>query len=163
MGPHGIDQVLLQVLLLQVGHGKEAVVIAMRRFHAEHTLAPVEGIAEAPGQAVFHHPLRHAHLLEDLHGAAREDDGPAALGHLQLGFEQHAALAMARQLQRGGQSHRAGADDDDRMALCPRMLRRQPGLVHPVAVVDGMPRLGMGLVHGCLRLGPLQCRQHGSP
>jgi hypothetical protein len=63
----------------------------------------------------------HADLLQDLHRAAREDDGAAALGDLQLGFEQHAGHAQARQLQRGKQADRAGADDDDFLAILRRV------------------------------------------
>src|SRR5256885_4695109 len=61
MGQHGIDQVLLQVLLLQVGHGEEAVVLAVRCFHAKHALAPVEGVAKAPDRKSTR--LNSSHLV----------------------------------------------------------------------------------------------------
>jgi hypothetical protein len=54
--------------------------------------------------------------------AAGEDDGAAALRHLQLGFEQHAGHAQAGQLQRGHQARRAGAGDDDFLAILRRVL-----------------------------------------
>jgi hypothetical protein len=119
---HGLGQVLLQVLLLQVDHREEAVVRIVRCLHAVHALAAVERIAKAPGQAVGRDGRVHADLLQDFHGAAREDDGAAALGDLQLGFEQHAGHAQARQLQRGKQADRAGADDDDFLAILRRVL-----------------------------------------
>jgi len=110
-GQHRVDQVFLQVLLLQVDHGKEAVVRIVRRFHAEDTLAAVPGVAKAPGQAVCRDALCHTDLLQDLHRAPREDDGAAAFRHLALGFQQHAGHTVACQFQCRRQAHRAGTGD----------------------------------------------------
>ena len=122
VGPHGIDQVFLQILLLQVDHGEKAVVRIVWRFHAEHALTAVKRVAEAPGQAVLGDAVRHAHLLQDLHGAAREHDGAAAFRHLALRFEQHTLHAVARQLQRGHQSDGAGPGDHHGVVLWLRVL-----------------------------------------
>src|SRR5260221_8783448 len=108
-------------------------------------------IRRPPRSTLFPYTTLFRSLLEDLHGAAREDDGTAAFGYLQLGLQQHASLPVARQLQCRGQAYRPRSDDDDGVPLHPRMLRWQPGPMHLVAVVDGLPGLGMGLVHGGLR------------
>ena len=146
-GGAGVDQVFLHVLLLDVQHGKEAVVGAVRRLHAKHRLTLVNRVAEAPGQAVLGHALGGAHLLQDLHRAAREHDGAAALRHLELGRDQHAGHAMARQLQRGHHARGAGAGDHHLVARLRAVLRGQPGRMHAVVVIDRRARLGRRLVH----------------
>ena len=156
VGLHCIDQVFLQVLLLQIDHGKEAVVVGTRVFHAKHTLTAVDAVAVAPGQSGLRHALGHAHLLQDFHGAAREHNGAAAFGHLQLGLEHHAALTVASNLQRRGQTHGAGADDDDGVVLLTWMPAGKPGLVHLVLVVDGAAWLGIWLMHVLVSWG--RCR-----
>ena len=125
-GHAGIQQVLLQELLLDVEHRPEAVVVIVRRLHAEHPPAAVDGIAAAPGQAGSHQPVGHAHLLQDLQRAAGEDDGPTAGRHLQLGIQHHAGHAVARQFQRRYQPGRAGTGDHHRVPRLRRVGRRQP-------------------------------------
>ena len=109
VGGTGVQQVFLQVLLLQVDHGIEAVVVVVRRLHAEHPFATVVGIAKAPGQSVGANALGHTHLLQNFHGAAREDNRPAALRDLQLGRQHNAAHAQSGQLQCCHHAGRAGA------------------------------------------------------
>ena len=158
-GRAGVIQVFLHVLLLDVEHGEEAIVGIVRRLHAKHALAPVEGIAEAPRQAVGRHAVGHAHLLEDFHAAAGEHDGSAALRELQLGIADHAGHAMAGQFQRRDHGRRSGTGNDHGLAPVARMLRRKPRVVHPIRVVDGRTRRGAGLVHAGLLMCCTQCRQ----
>jgi hypothetical protein len=73
------------------------------------------------GRPVGRDGSRHADLLQDLHRAAREDDGAAAFGDLQFGLEQHAGHAQARQLQRRDQADRPGAHDHDFLAVLRRV------------------------------------------
>ena len=147
-GGAGVEQVLLQELLLDVEHRPEAVVVVVRRLHAEHPLTAVDGIAAAPGQARSHQPVGHAHLLQDLQRAAGEDDGAAAGRHLQLGIQHHTGHAVARQFQRRHQPGRTCAGNHHRVPGLRRVGRRQPRRVHLVAVVERRARRGARLVHG---------------
>ena len=79
IGLASVVQVLLHELLLHVDDREEAVIRIVRRFHAEHTLTPVERIAKTPGQTHSAHAVGHADLLQDLHRTAGETNGPAAL------------------------------------------------------------------------------------
>jgi hypothetical protein len=130
--------------------GKKAVIGVVRGFHAEHALAPVERVAKPPRQAVLRDAVSHTHLLQYFHRTAREHDGAAAFRHLALALQQHAAHAVARQFQRGKQANGASSGNHHRrgVGLGFRVGRRQPGIEHLVVVIDGLPRLGMGLVHG---------------
>lgn len=78
----GLQQIFLKVLLLQVDHWKKAVVFVMRRFHAEHVLAAEVRVAKAPGQAGGADAVGHAHILQNFHAAACEDNRAAALRDL---------------------------------------------------------------------------------
>jgi len=144
-GGQRIQQVLLDELLLQVGHGEEAVVLPVRRLHAEHPLAPVEGVAKSPGQPLGSDTLRHTGLLQDLHGAAGEDDGAAAFADLQFALQHGHAHALLRQTERGDQPDRPGPDDQH-LHVGLRVRGRRG--VHLVRVVDRRPGSVSGAVHG---------------
>ena len=149
LGVDRVHQVFLQVLLLQVDHGEKAVVRVVRRFHAEHALAPVKRVAKAPGQPVLRHPVGHTHLLQDFHGPAGEHNGPAAFRHLALALQHHAAHAVARQLQRRHQANGPGPGNHHGgggVGVASRW--GQPGVKHLVGVINRAPGFGVGLVHG---------------
>ena len=74
-----VMQVLFQILLLDIDHGKKSIVWIERCFHAKHFLAAVNGVARVPRQTVFSDAMGHAHLLQNFHGAAREHDGARPL------------------------------------------------------------------------------------
>ena len=79
-----IDQIFLQILLLQIDHGEEAVIVSAGVFHAEHALAAINTVTKAPRQARLRHAMGHAHLLQNFHGAARKHNGATAFGDLQF-------------------------------------------------------------------------------
>ncbi|MNE73187.1 hypothetical protein D3C80_1691840 [compost metagenome] len=66
VGLGGQYQLMFQARLLQVGHGREAVVVIVGRLHAKHPLVAVERIAEAPGQPSLSDAVRHTDLLQNL-------------------------------------------------------------------------------------------------
>jgi DNA-binding MarR family transcriptional regulator len=152
---------LLQELLLDVEHREKAVVVVVRRLHAEHRAGRGRtNCRSARAGRSRHAPVGHAHLLQDLHRAAREDDGAAAGRHLQLGIQHHAGHAVARQFQRRHQPGRAGAGDHHRVPGLRRVGRRQPGgRMHLVAVVDptGAAWCSAGACETALPLGEGRC------
>ncbi|MNO78967.1 hypothetical protein D3C76_701230 [compost metagenome] len=148
VGLDGLDQKLLQAGLLQVGHGRVAVVWVVWAFHTEHPLVAVERIATAPRQAKLADPLGDAYLLQDFQRAAGEHDRPATLAHLPFRRQYHAGYAMTGKVQGSGQADRAGAYHHYRFAFNaggPDAGRM--GGEDLIVEIEGATRLAVGLMH----------------
>ena len=112
LGQVGLDVVLLQVdegrpLVAGLGQQVEAVeqLVARRTPCRRSTTRPWRTMRVAAAQAV-----------EDLERALGEADRARAGGQRVVVVEQQHRLAALREVDRQAQAHRAGADDDDRVA-----------------------------------------------
>ncbi|MNF67455.1 hypothetical protein D3C84_492710 [compost metagenome] len=112
-----LHQMLLEVLLLQVGHRRKTIVLVDRGFHAKNSLAAVVRIAETPGQTLFGHHPGHPHLLENFHGTTGENNCAATFTDLLLSAQNSASDTVARQFERQRQANRSGTHNRNGRAI----------------------------------------------
>ena len=116
-----LDAVMLEVVLLQVDEGRHAVAGLGQQVEFVDLARVEEHLARAPGDALVEQGLRHAQPVHDLERALRPADGAAAVGEVALLVDDDAAVAPAREVERGGEPHRPRTDDHDGVV---RRLRR---------------------------------------
>jgi hypothetical protein len=159
VGLHCIDQVFLQVLLLQIDHGKEAVIVGTRVLHAKHTLAAVDAVAVAPGQSGLRHALGHAHLLQV--SMERRVNTMARLPSDTCSSDSSTTQRWPWRAISSAVVRPTGPVPTMTMGwFARRMPGGKPGLMHLVLVVDGAAWLGIGLMHVLVSWG--RCRDQTS-
>src|SRR6218665_2576958 len=108
---NGVEQVLLNVVLLQIDHWGVLVACAGGHVENQHLLHAVETAPAGPRQALAQE-LRHStQPLQYLKATPRNAGGPASFAHRVVRFHHHAANAPVRQAECGGQPYRASAYD----------------------------------------------------
>ncbi len=142
----GVHQITLEHVLLQVDQRRESVVFVHRRLHAEDALAAIVRIPAGPWQALGEHRVGHAHGLQNLLRATREDDGAAAFRDLLFGLEHDTAHPMACQRECGDHTDGAAAHDGDRDVRGCLALRRKVRM-DAVRVIKRRARGGLWSMH----------------
>ena len=131
-----IDQVLLGVILLEVDERGHLVPRLGQQIEAVDLALAVVQPADLPGHALLRHALAAAQAIEDLERALRPADRPAAGRHDVVVVEQQHVDVVQREVDRGGEPDRAGADHDHRPAPRRGALQLRRGCVgeRPVLV-----------------------------
>ena len=139
----GVQQELLDVVLLEVHHRRQLLVLVVGHLEVEHFGIPVEAAPAGPGQALLQEPLQRAQPLDDLQAAPGDADGAAAKAHRVVRLDHDRGDAVVGQPQ--GQREPTGPP--------PTIVDRMPLRLNPVRqsrqlrlVVFGRKRVVLELV-----------------
>ena len=135
-----VDQIRLGVELLQVDESRPLVPLLRQQVELVELGIAVKDLADAPHHALVDHALADAEPVPEFERALGKADRPRALADAVGIVEQHDGLAALRQIDRQRQSHRACANDDDRML---GEIRTRPILIGMAAIAE----LDFGLRH----------------
>ena len=109
-----LDQELLDMVLLQVDERRPTMPRLGEQVELENLLVAKEHPADVPGHALLHQALAAPESIEDLQRSLRPADRARADADGVILVEHQDIDASQRQIDRGGQSHRARAGDDYR-------------------------------------------------
>ena len=139
-----LAQELLEVILLQVDEGGHLVPVLRQEVEAIEERVALEDLADLPGDALLQAFVGDAEPVEDLQRALGVADAARALADAVGVVEKHHRHAALREIDRGAEADRAGADDDDRVVrVAPvlvgraaiRELAESAALVHAIRLV----------------------------
>ena len=104
-------QVVLQVVLLQVHHAGALVAFLGAQVEVEHLAIAKKGAAHVPGHAFFHGRRAAVQAVEHFQRALGIAHAARADGDGVVVVQQQHLLALGRQVNRHGQTHRPRAND----------------------------------------------------
>ncbi|ESS39153.1 hypothetical protein P355_4083 [Burkholderia cenocepacia KC-01] len=110
-----VGQIAFYVVLLQVDERRARMPLLGQQVERVKLLVLQEHLADVPAHALVDEALAAAEPVEDLERALGEADRARAGRQRVVVVEQHDRHALLREVDRGGQAHRARADDDHRV------------------------------------------------
>ena len=139
-GCAGCDQLFLQVVLLQVDHGRHLVSGLGQQVELVGQAVAKEDLTHFPLNAPVCKTLAHAQPVPYFEGALGVAHGTRADAHRVVVIQHHDGLPAAGAVQRQCQPDRAGTDDDNRLTFhfAAQLLRALP---------VGEFRVGVGALH----------------
>jgi len=140
---HGLHEAGLDLVLLQVDHGRHLVARLGQQVEGIGLALAVEHTAALPAHTFACDGLAHAEAVEDLQCLLGPAHGARATADVVVVVDDDDRHLAAGEVQRQRQAHGPGADDDDRMAL--RLA---------AALLQALPVGITGQLHGFSSRGP---------